>query len=146
MQHPRQLTIWLISRRRRTVENRAKTASSKEIARFPKMMQQQLRRRAFRAAASTAAQRSVPGGHRLGIDWARVGLRRGFYDRLLTPAFPAMVGDVEGQFQPAPHTQLVENNAQVVLDHLLGGADVLADFPVGHAFPDQSGNFDFPWG
>src|SRR5690348_4989883 len=71
---------------------------------------------------------------------------RPFRQNQPAPAFAAVVGDIERQFQAAPYPQLVENDAQVVFHHLLRGADGLPDFAVGHALPYQGGDFDFPWG
>src|SRR5579863_2101750 len=59
------------------------------------------------------------------------------------PFFAAVAGDVHGQFQAAPNPKLVKGAAQVVLDHLLGGADNLADLAVGHALPDEDCNLYF---
>lgn len=80
------------------------------------------------------------------LGWTRARLGYSFRRYLQPPAFASMIGDVQGQLQPAPNSQLVENDPQIILHHLLGGADALADFPVGHAFPDQGRHFNFPGG
>src|ERR1700722_17265745 len=57
----------------------------------------------------------------------------------------AMVGYVECQFQPTPNPQLVKCTAQMVLDHLFAGADDLADFAIGRAFPGYKRNPTLGW-
>ena len=49
-----------------------------------------------------------------------------------------MVQAVERQFQPVGYAQLVVYLAQVVLDHLFGGADLVGDLLVPHAARDAA--------
>src|SRR3984957_7571670 len=59
------------------------------------------------------------------------------------PLLAAVTGYVHGQFQPAPDSEFVERTAQMVLDYLFTGADNLADFAIGQAFPDQYRDLNF---
>jgi hypothetical protein len=54
-----------------------------------------------------------------------------------------MGGDVERKFQAAPDAEFVKGVAQVILDDLLGGANHIADFAIGLAFPNQRSDLDF---
>jgi len=54
-----------------------------------------------------------------------------------------MAGHVERKFQAAPNSELVERAAQVVLDYLLGGADVVGDFAIGETLPNQGRHLRF---
>src|SRR5438094_3925829 len=54
-----------------------------------------------------------------------------------------MAGDIDSQLQTAPHTQLIEGIAQVVLYHLLSCANAGCNLAVGQAFPDQCCDLQF---
>src|SRR5579863_4527797 len=60
----------------------------------------------------------------------------------LGPVLSAMAGDVHRQFEAAPDTELVEGATEVVLNHLLRGADDPADFAIGHSLPHQDRNLN----
>lgn len=55
----------------------------------------------------------------------------------------AMGGDIEGKFQAAPDPEFVKGIAQVVFYYLLGGANHIADFAIGLAFPNQRSDLNF---
>jgi hypothetical protein len=55
----------------------------------------------------------------------------------------AVSGDIQGKFQAAPDAKLVKGIAQVVFNDLLGGADHIADFAIGLAFPNQRSDLNF---
>jgi hypothetical protein len=61
------------------------------------------------------------------------------------PVSSAVAGYVHSQFQPAPNGKFVEGAAEVVFDHLFGGADDLSDFAVGQTLPHQNGDLNFFW-
>ena len=82
-----------------------------------------------------------PTGSLVGPDRLAIGRARPL--RLRGPVLPAVAGHVHGQFQAAPDAQFVEGAAQVILDDLFAGADDLADFAIGQAFPDQNRDLNF---
>jgi hypothetical protein len=53
-----------------------------------------------------------------------------------------MAGNVHGQFQATPDTELVKNVSQMILDDLFAGAHDPTDLAVGQPFPDQDGNLN----
>src|ERR1039458_1879427 len=77
----------------------------------------------------------------IGADRSSVAKRRSVSVSL----FSAMAGHVHCQFQPTPDSEFVKCTAQMVLDHLFAGADDLANFAIGQAFPDQNRNLTFLW-
>src|SRR5207248_11024069 len=65
---------------------------------------------------------------------------------ILVPVNPrraAMRGDVEGELQPAPYPQFVEDAAQLVLNHLLRATEQAGNVGIGFALPDQGCDLDF---
>jgi len=59
------------------------------------------------------------------------------------PVRSAVAGDVEREFEPGPHSQLVEGGAQVVLHYLLAGDEHLGNVLVRKTLPDQGGDLNF---
>ena len=55
----------------------------------------------------------------------------------------AVMDAVERQLQAVGNAQLVVDLAQIILDHLLGGADLLGDFLVAHALRHARDNQQF---
>jgi len=54
-----------------------------------------------------------------------------------------MTRDVQGQFQPAPHAELVECSARIVLHDLLSGADDFGDIPISPGLPKPGWPLEF---
>jgi len=69
--------------------------------------------------------------------------RLGWHGDGIAPMKAAVSGDIECQFQAAPDAELIKRIAQVVLYDLLGGADHIADFAIGLAFPNQHRDLNF---
>src|ERR1700682_3168896 len=72
-----------------------------------------------------------------GLHWLGVGLHCGVgVDHVLFQEL--VVEAVEGELKAVGDAELVGDLAQVVLDYLLGGADLVSDFFVAHASGDAA--------
>jgi hypothetical protein len=54
-----------------------------------------------------------------------------------------VAGDVEGEFEAGPHSELIERGAEIILHHLLARAKHRSDIFIGETLPNQGGNLNF---